>query len=307
MAHSDKHWGLTPKARRDRLEAIIRERLRLDEDWFGITSRPSFFDKMDKSRLSAFENALGQVVRLGCKWEVMLACLACYDTYNAKQRVVRPAQYENQSEKEEEAVYELSRLPVKVWDLAAARPPNSDRRKSIDASLSAAAGEIESHENLLSTLGQFDPPPPIAWSDPSTYADMRNVRITANDALLNVQRLLGWCRRLLSDDSIGNFKTVESVAQLIPCVYVEVAAAAAKSGKMRRLLLTPVGVLLDAMSGRSEHRQDQLRVALTRFERDYPKIHRELRDKIRELHLASNEPVDGWRQLFAAEDRRRSR
>lgn len=136
---------------------------------------------------------------------------------------------------------------------------------------------------------------------------MREVRITADEAVLYVQKLLRWCRKLLSDDSLGNFSTVESVGQLVPCVYVEVVAPHAKQASRRRLPLEPVADLLDAMASDSRHTQGQLRMALNRFTSEYPRVHGELRDKIDALHRESNEPADGWRQLFVAESRRRSR
>jgi hypothetical protein len=291
---------LTKKSRRKRLEAIIRDRLGLGEEWFAITSRPAFFDKMDKLRLNAFENAFGQAVRLRCKWEVMLACLLSYYTYNARQLVVRPARYDSDGE--------LSHRPERVWEpRTAARPPDRDRRNTITSNLNAAAGDIENHEDLLSTLGRLDPPPQTEWTDPATDADVRDVCITADEAVRYVQKLLKWCRRLLADDSIGNFSTVESVGQLVPCVYVEVVAPKAKPESRQRLPLKPVADLLDAMSPDSHHKQGQLRIALNRFSNDYPRVHRELQAKIQELHRASNEPEDGWRQLFVAEARRRSR
>lgn len=136
---------------------------------------------------------------------------------------------------------------------------------------------------------------------------MREVRITADEAVLYVQKLLRWCRKLVSDDSFGNFKSVESVGQLIPCVYLEVVAPHAKQASRRRLPLKLVADLLNAMSCDSHHTQGQLREALNRFQRQYPRVHRALRDKIDALHRESNEPADGWKQLFVAEARRRSR
>jgi len=290
---------LERKARHEKLEAIIRHRLGLGEEWFGFTRRPNFFDKMDTLQLSKFEKAFGQTLKLGCKWEVMQACLTSYYTYNGRQRVVRTARYDSDGE--------LSHLPEKVWEpAAAARPPDRDRRNTITTNLNAAIGEIENHEDLLSALGHLDSPPPTVWSNPTTDADMQDVRITADEAVLYVQKLLRWCRRLLSDDSLGNFKTVESVGQIIPCVYVELVAPRAKEAS-RRLPLQPVADLLNAMPPDSHHAQGQLRVALNRFTSAFPRVHRALRAKIEDLHRTSNEPAGGWRQLFAAEARRRSR
>lgn len=97
---------LTQKVRRDRLEAIIRDRLGLGEEWSGFTRRPDFLDKMDTSQLSKFENAFGQVLKLSCKWEVVLTCLTCCHTYNARQLLVRAARYDSDGE--------LTHLPEKV-------------------------------------------------------------------------------------------------------------------------------------------------------------------------------------------------
>lgn len=291
---------LTRKTRHDKLEAIIRHRLGLSEDWFAITNRPSFFSKMTKSRLATFEDAFGELIKLGCKWEILLTCLTCYHTYNARRPVLRPARYDSDGE--------LSNLPEKEWEpAAAARPPDRDTRNRIATNLNAAAGEIETHEDLLSTLGCLDPPPQTVWPDPALEGEMRDVRITADEAVIYVQRLLKWCRRLLAEGSIGNFKTVESVGQLVPCVYVEWVAPKARPSSRQCLPLEPVAELLKAMSSDSCYKQDQLREALNRFRRAHPKAHRELRAKIADLHRTSNEPADGWRRLFAAEDRFRSR
>lgn len=301
MASSKNPAGdLTKKARHKKLEAIIHERLGLGEDWFAITSRPSFFVQMTKPRLATFENAFGQMIKFGCKWEILLTCITCYHTYNARQRVVGPARYDSAGE--------LLHLPEKEWEPdAAPRPPGRDERNRIATNLDAAAGEIENHEDLLCTLGRLDPPPQTEWADPTTDGDTRDVRITADEAILYVQKLLRWCRKLLSDDSIGNFSTVESVGQLVPCVYVEVVAPRAKSGKGQRLPLQNVADLLNVMRPQFHHSQGQLRIALDRFMTEYPRLHSELMAKIEELHRTSHEHADGWRHLFAAEDRLRSR
>jgi hypothetical protein len=288
-------------ARHEKLEAIIRDRLGLGEEWFSVTSLPAFVIKLENSKLREFEDAFKQMLRTGCKWEVVLACFLHCHTYNSKQRIVRPARYDSDGE--------LSHLPEKVWEPAARsiRPPDRDKRNSIGSNLNAAVRDIEAHGDLLSTLGGLEPPPFTVWSDPTTDGDMRDVRINADEAVVYVQKLLKWCRKLLSEDSFGNFKTVESVGQLVPCVYLDLVTPAANSGRTRRLTLTPVASILKAMSGETRYKSDQLREALNRFQRGYPRVHRALRAKIDELHHTSNETPDGWRQLFAAEQRRRSR
>jgi hypothetical protein len=299
--------GPTKKARLEKLEAIIQDRLGLDGDWFPVTSLPAFVTRLGNLQLTKFEDAFGRMVKSGCRWEALLACLTCYHTYNARQRVVRPAQYKNHLEGD---VYDLSHLPEKVWE-PVGRPPDRDKRNLIDANLMAAARLVKEYEGLLTALGRLNPPPTIAASHPGAEREMLDFhlasQVNADEAVPYLQKLLKWCRALLSDDSIGNFSTVESVGQLVPCVYVEAVTPKAKPARRQRLPLKPVADLLNAMSPDSRHTQGQLREALNRFERGYPRVHRALRDKIDYLHHTSSETPDGWRQLFAAEARRRSR
>jgi hypothetical protein len=185
--------------------------------------------------------------------------------------------------------------------------PIRDKRDSIAANLSAAARPIAEYEDLLSALGRLNPPPAITASEPTADGEIvLALHVTADEAVLYLQKLLKWCRRLLADDSVGNFSAVESVGQLVPCVYAEMLAPQKPEGR-RRLPLKPVADLLNAVSRDAVHTPDQLREALNRFRRGYPRVHKALRSKIDDLHRTSNEAVDGWRQLFAAEARRRSR
>lgn len=91
-----------------------------------------------------------------------------------------------------------------------------------------------------------------------------------------------------------------------PIVYVDMITPKVNSGCNRRLALTPVANLLKAMFGEARYKQDQLREALNHFQSTYPRMRRTLRTKIEDLHRTSNEPAASWRQLFAAEARRRS-
>lgn len=249
MASTDKpRDDLTKKARHEKLEAIIRDRLGLGEEWFAITSRPSFFDEIEQSRLKEFENAFGQMIKLGCKWEVVLACLLNCHTYNRTQRIVRAARYDS--------VGELSHLPEKVWE-PVARPPDRDKRDSISANFKATITDIENYEDLLSALGRLNPPPTSVASVPTSEDDMLDLNLTSDQAVLYLQKLLKWCRKLLGDDSLGNFSTVESVGQLIPCVYIEVVSPRVKQASRLRLPLKPVADLLNAISRNPEHTQDR--------------------------------------------------
>jgi len=287
MTISNDPSGPTKKSRHDKLAAIICDRLELDEPWFPATERPKFFGEIEKSRLNEFENAFGQLVRMGCKWEVLLTCLVRCHTYNTRERVVRRAPHD--SEDDESCFPPKERRPI-------GRPPDRDKRDSIRANLDSAIGIIENQENLLCELGQFSAPPGIV-----------GYQLTADEVVAYLPKLLRWCRRVLSDDSLGNFSTVESVGQLVPCVYVDVVTPKANSSRNLRLQLKPVADLLRVISGGARYKQDQLREALSRFQRQYPSVYRQLRAKIEDLHSRSNESPDGWRQLFSAEARRHSR
>jgi len=295
MAIPENTSATSKKSRHDKLAAIIRDRLELDAEWSAATERPKFFDEIEKSRLSEFEDAFGQMVRAGCKWEVLLTCLARYRTYNTRERIEQPARYDS-----DEELPQLSKPPVKGHS-PIGRPPDRDRRKSIVSNLDAAIGIIKNHESLLCELGQFEPPPGIVDYRLTAH------QLTADEVVLNLTKLLTWCRKLLSEDSLGNFRTVESVGRLVPCVYIDVVTPKRNSIRDRRLPLRPIAKLLSAMSNDDRFTQGQLREALARFKRQYPSVYRQLRAKIEVLHCTSNEPPDGWRQLFAAEARRRSR
>ena len=276
------------KSRQDKLAAIIRDRLELDEEWFPVTERPKFLGEIEKSRLSEFENAFGRMLKVGCKWEVLLTCLARCHTYNTRERIVRSGKFDSEGE---------LILKPEMGREGIGRPPDRDERNSIGANLDPATRIVQRHAALLFELSQLDLPPRIIGP-----------RLSADEAIVYLPELLRWCRKLLtSDDGLGNFSTVESVGQLVPCVYVDVVTPRSDSARNRRLPLTPVADLLRTILGERRYKQDQLREALSRFQRQYPSVYRQLRAKIEDLHRASNESPDGWRQLFAAEARRRSR
>jgi hypothetical protein len=295
MATPGDTSGAPKKTRRDRLEAIIRDRLELDEEWSAVNERPTFFGEIEKSRLGKFEDAFGQAVRAGCKWEVLLTCLDRYDIYNKQERVIQEALYDSDEE--------MLRPAEKVLE-SIGQPPKREKRISIAADLKAVAKIVETYESLLLELGQLKRPPGFL------NLELKMTRPTADEVVPYLPKLLKWCGEVLSDDSLGNFRTVESVGRLIPCVYVDVVTPKARSEERRRLPLKPVADLLNIMEGNSPFRaykQDQLREAYRRFQRQYPRVYRQLRAKMKDLHDTSKESPDGWQQLFAAEARRRSR
>lgn len=123
-------------------------------------------------------------------------------------------------------------------------------------------------------------------------------------------KLLKWCERLLSDDSFGNFRTVESVRRLVPCVYVELITSGVDStpDRKRRQPFVRVTDLLHEMGENANSDQaDFLREAMRRFQRDYEGVYRQLKTKISALHRSATTSPDGWQRLFADERERRSR
>lgn len=289
MAILENTSGPPKKFRHDKLAAIIRDRLELHEDWFPVTDRPSFFDKIKRKDWHEFETAFKRVVDLGCRWDVLLTCLARYDTYNTDEIVLRQAEHDCDGE--------LSRA-AKTVRQPMSRPPGRDERESIRSSLDGASGKIKRYENLFFELGQFDAPPTILGP-----------HLSADEALVYLPKLLKWCGRLLSEDSLGNFRTVESAGRLVPCVYVDLLRRETKPASSRAgsKFLQAVADLIHEIRESDDSDHAELREALTRFERRYPSVYRQLRAKIEGLHRTSNESPDGWRQLFAAEARRRSR
>jgi len=280
----------TVKSRRDKLAAIIRNRLELDEEWFPVTDRPSFFDRIEQKKWPIFENAFKRVVELGCRGDVLLTCVARMDSYNTEEVIVRQAVYDSNAE--------LSAKP-KIERREMERPPGNAERNSFRGKLDAAYGQIKRYETLLFELGQFEAPP-------STLGP----HLSADEALIYLPRLLKWCGRLLSNDSLGNFRTVESAGRFVPCVYVELVTCALNSipDRERRLPLERVVDLLHEINGSADSDQaDFLREAMKRFRRDYGSVYKELKDKIRVLHRSATEAPDGWRPLFSDERIRRSR
>lgn len=285
------------KSNRDRLAPIIRNRLELDDEWFPLTSRPSFFDKIRPKDWREFETAFRRVLDLGCRGDVVLTCLARFDTYNTEEIVLEKARYDSDGE--------LSARP-KTRRQRMSRPPGKDERDSFRRSLDAAAGGIKRYEDLLLELGQFEAPPSI-FAPEYLSADGTVVpppTLSSDDAIAHLPKLLKWCEKLLSDKSFGNFRTVESVGRLIPCVYVELVA---NSKRERGLGLQGVADLLYEINQSAGGGAAQFREAMRRFQRDHASIYEQLRRKILALHHSAKEAPEGWQRLFSDERERRSR
>src|SRR5208283_2849775 len=122
MTSAAKPIDMQEKIREKKLATVIRDRLELREKWFPRSELPDSFKKIERSQLNELEIAFKELVKKGCKWEVLLTCLARYHTYNTKERIKEKAQYGPDDE--------LSRRPVKER-VPIDRPPDRDKRESI--------------------------------------------------------------------------------------------------------------------------------------------------------------------------------
>ncbi len=266
-----------PKSSRYRLSVIIRERLELEEEWFPLTSRPEGFDKVKS--WTGFRRMFKQALELGCRWDVMLTCLSRFASYNREQVIVSPGEYDADTG-------ELIRAPKRKRQPIIS-PPDDAQRKSIKANLDAASKIVEKYERLLLELGTVTPPLVEEFGGLSTEL-----------ALVYLPRLLKWSCRLLSEDGVGNFATVQSAGQLAPCVYMELVIT-----QNRKLGggLAIVAHLLNQLSNTADYNQEQLRETLNRFKKQYGDVYHELRVKIWALHQTSANPPDGWKEILEAE------
>jgi hypothetical protein len=277
------------KSRRFKLAAIMRDRLELDDEWFTVTDRPRFFDKINQKNWYGFETAFKRVVDLGCRWDVLLTCLARFETYNTEEIVLERAKQD--AEGEVVAKPKARRQPMR-------RPPGKDERESIRRSLDAASGRIKRYQDLLFELGRLEAPPSILGP-----------RLSSDEAIVYLPRLLRWCRNLLTNESLGNIRTVESAGRLVICVYVDFVTHEKNSlsRAARPLSLQPVADLLHEIEESAGCDQAELREALRRLQRQYTDVHKLLTEKIRMLHHSPILAPHGWRRLFAEERERRSR
>jgi hypothetical protein len=287
-------------SRRDKLAAIIRQRLELDEEWLPQTESPSFFERIKTKDWREFETAFRRVLELGCRGDVLLTCLASFDSYNIEEIPThRPPLHEDED----------CPRPKTKWQLIS-RPPDKGGRDSFRRSLDAAASRIERYHNLLFVLGQFEAPPSI-FAGELVSADGTVIPppiLSADHALMYLPMLLKWCGKLLSDASLGNFKTVESIGRLIPCVYVELVTHSPKSApnRKRHQAFERVADLLHEIDASAGSDEAVLHEAMKRFQRDYERVYRQLRKTIWELHDSAKGAPDGWQRIFAAETRRRN-
>jgi hypothetical protein len=271
------------KSSRHKLAAIMRDRLQLDEEWFPKRDRPAFFDKIEGWKWNEFKAAFEKLVKLGCRWDVMLTCLARFDTYNTMDVTPGLGKYDSDDEK--------SSRP-KTHRQTIGRPPGKDERESIKRNIGAAIAVIRNHRDLLFALGALDPPD-----------DFFGIHLSADDAVMYLPRLLTWSRNLLSSESLGNFRTVQNAGHLVPCAYVDLVTPRRRTerGHDRHLPLEPVAAMLIEMSKGTDFSQAQLREALNRFKRQYSGVYKDLTNKIRVLHRSSTSAADGWQQLFTVE------
>jgi hypothetical protein len=266
------------RSNRDRLGVIIRQRLELAEEWFPLTRRPAQTFNQVKN-WKEFERRFKELLELGCRGGVMLTCLSRFASYNGENIVVTPGTYDPDTG-------ELIREPKKKRQ-AIVSPPNASQRGSISANLNAAIADIEKYEQLLLELGTVNPPLVEEFGDLST--DLSVVYLT---------RLLRWSCRLLSEDSVGNFATVQSAGTVAPCVYMELLLI--RRGRKLGPALGAVAGILNEISNSTNFNKEQLRANLARFKKDYGAVYRELREKILVLHQSAGGSPDDWRTFFLA-------
>ena len=207
----------------------------------------------------------------------MLTCLARALTYNLEKG-------------QQESTVLSSSAKKKPRRASKIMPPTATQRERVRANLKAAAAELKRYDTLLYELEPYFP-----FEDNGLCP-----KLTPPEANILLPRLLGWAERLLTERSIGNARTIESVGQLAPCAYVDVVASRQKSHGTQRVLplLKSVAELLNECQIEKLHSAEQLSETLRRFKREYPDIHRRLRAKLSSLHDEPGPKVDDWREAY---------
>jgi len=289
MMKSSSQQGV---ANREAFGAIIAERLELEEDWYPLDGFSYFSGKIRTPKY--FEAAFRLMLDFGCRWDVLLTCLARTLTYNLEKVQQQP---KTLSAKREPPP--LPRYATKIMPLAA------EERKRLRAHLQAASNALNRYDTLLFEL--------------SAYMPFRGTGlgsgITSVEACVLLPGLLRWSERLLTEQSLGNARTIERVGELVPCVYIELLASKQKTRSAREILpwLGAVAKILNELMGETAPpsgstkkkpskplilSDGQLAEALRRFKRDYPGVHSQLRRKLTTLHDEPRPALGDWHQAY---------
>lgn len=300
MKSSDRQDG----ANREVLGAIIVERLELEEEWCPHDGFSYLAGRIRNPR--SFETAFKRVLAVGCRWDVLLTCLARTLTYDLEEvpqqpRMPRdsakgepppiPAQDSkgNWLPEDTEASFE-SRLSYRPKIM----PPTANERDGVRANLEATSNLLKKYDTLLLELAMLLP-----FKNSGLGPDL-----TPIDALIVMPKLLKWAESLLTDQVIGNARTVKSIGPLVPCVYVELLASRQPKPSARPVLpwLKSIAEILNEIKGenmplsRPVHRMEaseppnrsaaQLAQALRRFKREYPDVHDQLCRKLTDCTIS---------------------
>lgn len=301
-------------ASREALQVIIAERLELEEEWYPHDGFSYFSGKIRNRR--NFEEALKLLLETGCRWDVLLTCFARVLSYNLEDVRPRPKISKNEAVAEPNPPVERDSngfsyfadleapLELKPRYVPKIMPAAAEERKRLRAHLQAASNVLKRYDTLLFELAMYLP-----FNDSGLGPELTPV-----EAHLLLPRLLSWSEKLLTEQSIGNARTIQTVGELVPCVYVELLASRQKGRSIRGILpwLQPVAEILNELEGekvltsRSTKKSakprvfsnDQLAEALRRFKRDYPNVYHQLRHKLSSLHDEPRPQNDDWHQTY---------
>jgi hypothetical protein len=134
------------KLDRSELASIISRRLQLDEEWSPMTAEPFFRKNVREWR--HFCSCIHILNMAGCRWDVVLACVSRFMTYN-QSAVLHPLTYDSDGEAEGVLVWEWKDIPP---------PPKAEERDAIKKDLNAVLRHLRKHQELLHELGAAAPP-----------------------------------------------------------------------------------------------------------------------------------------------------
>jgi hypothetical protein len=310
---SGDHEGTA--SNREALGAIIAERLELDEVWYPHQDFAYFSGKI--KNLKNFKQAFESVLEIGCRWDVMLTCLARAQSYNLEKVPQQPRTLSTSSlpipvqDSKGNWLPEDTEDPLKLKPSYRPKimPPAAKERERVRANLKAASSVLKRYDTLLCELSAYLP-----FQDTGLGPD-----ITSVEAYVLLPSLLRWAEKLLTQQTIGNARTIESVGELVPCVYVELVASRRKRRSTRTTRgtlpwLKYVADILYELKGEQilpfrpgkkkkaaeppKFSNTQLAQAMRRFERDYPGVHRQLIRKLRSLHNQPRPKADDWHKAY---------
>ena len=182
---------------------------------------------VDRAKLaSIIRKYFEALCEAGCRWDVLTRCVTCFAFYN-KFEVPQPVKYDSEGEIESQ--------PIRVMK-SVRKPPNSQERTEIKKHVDAILEYTRRHEQLLLELGALAPPDIPEFEEFSAW-----------QSLWYLPRILRWVRKILADNTYGNFRTVAEAGAFPLCVYVEWIASTKKSEL--RPLLGHVAELLHQVSG----------------------------------------------------------